>query len=490
MSFSFKSNINFLMLVRIIGWLLIIEAAFMLIPLIISLVNQQNDTFPFLISIIITGIFGAVSTSIKPQSKDMGKREAILLTASIWIVFSIFGMLPFLFYGTHTTITDGFFETMSGFTTTGATLFRTVENLPMGIIIWRCIIQWIGGMGIILFTLAVLPMLNHQGGIQLFNAEVTGITHDKLRPRVSSTAKGLWLVYIILTLILMVLLMFSDMSVFEAICHALSTVSTGGFSTSDMSLNNWDSMYIKIITSLFMFLGGVNFALLYKTFTGQFSGLLKNDAVKWYVFAILISYILITLNLIILNKVDNIQDVTINPIYQAISILSSTGITQPDIINWGPLSLCIIFIMMFVGACAGSTAGGAKIDRIIVVLKFIKNEFYKMMRPNTITTVRINGNGTPTAVLHKSLAFLFIYILVIVVGGILLTITGLPLDQSYFLSLSAISNSGLGVDIIGLNDSFDLIPNSAKWILSSIMLIGRLELFTILLLFTTDFWRK
>lgn len=490
MNTGIKSNINFLMLIRVIGWLLIIESCFMLIPLFVSLFNEQTDLFSFIISILITGVSGVVATRVKPKSREIGKRDAVLLTASVWIFFSIFGMIPFMIYGSHKTITDAFFETMSGFTTSGATLIDAAYDLPKGIILWRSLIQWIGGMGIIIFTLSILPMLNYQGGIQLFNAEVSGITSEKLRPRVSSTAKSLWLIYMALTFILIVLLVFSDMSIYEAICHSFSIMSTGGFSTTDFSLDNWNSSYIKIVSSIFMFLGGVNFALLYKIFTGKFRGILNNDALKWYLYAIIISYVLILLNIVCSKSEIDIVDVTINPLYVTISILSTAGVTQPDIINWNPSILCVVFIMLFVGACAGSTSGGAKIDRLILVLKFIKNEFYKMLHHNTVTTVRINGNGTPTAVLQKALAFLFIYILVIFIGGMLLTLTGVSFGQSFLYSLSFISNSCININMTGFDMPINLISDSAKWILSAIMLIGRLELFTVLLLFTPYFWKK
>ncbi|MBQ1185242.1 MAG: TrkH family potassium uptake protein, partial [Muribaculaceae bacterium] len=264
------SFINIPMLARVIGWLLLIETAFMSIPLATSIIDSCTDTMSFVISMVITGVSGLLMTLIRPGSREMGRREAIVLTASVWVVFSLFGMLPFLLSGVFDSFTDAFFETMSGFTTTGATLLTSSETVSKSIIMWRCVMQWIGGMGIILFTLAVLPMLNYQAGIQLFNAEVTGITHDKLRPRVSSSAKGLWLVYTLLTLLLIVLLSFSNMSFFEAVCHGLSTMSTGGFSMPDMSLHLWDTDYVRIVICIFMFVGGINFALLFKTFTGKF----------------------------------------------------------------------------------------------------------------------------------------------------------------------------------------------------------------------------
>lgn len=486
------SYINIVMLLRVIGWLLLIEAGFMLIPMVAAYIYnpKDNDGTAFLISVLVTAGAATGMVCLRPRNKDMGKREAILLVALIWVIFSLFGMLPFLICGTHMSVTDAFFETMSGFTTTGASVLASLNNVPQGLLLWRCVIQWLGGLGIILFTLAVLPMLNYSGGIQLFNAEVTGITHDKLRPRVSSTAKGLWLIYICLTALLVVLLCFSDMSFFDALCHGLSTMSTGGFSTSDMSLRAWDSYYVKIVISIFMMLGGINFSLLYKAVTGNFRDIARNDAFKWYFILIVAAYLALAFNVISQDLMKNVADVTIDPFFQAVSIISSTGLTEPDFPDWGPVAMVVLVIMMFTGACAGSTSGGAKIDRFIVLAKFLKNEFYKIMHPNAVTTVRINGNGTPAHVVQKVLAFLFLYVLIIFVGGILLILTGMSLDDSFFCTLSAISNTGLGTDTTGMGGCYADIPAAAKWILSFIMLTGRLEIYTILLLFTSSFWRK
>ncbi len=490
MTFKTKSYINIRLLLKLWGWLLLIESAFMLIPTITSFIYKEDATISFLGVTIFTALSGLLLKYIKTKSNDMGKREAILLTSSVWIVFTLFGMLPFLLVGTHDSITDAFFETMSGFTTTGASVLTSVENLPRGILIWRCIIQWIGGLGIILFTLAILPMLNNQGGIQLFNAEVTGITHDKLRPRISASAKGLWLVYIILTIILIVLLSFSEMTLFDSICHGLSTMSTGGFSTHDQSIGAWNSIYVKSVVCVFMFLGGINFSLLYKVSLGNFIDARKNDALKWYVLSILISYVLLVSSVCLNSSSTNLKDIFLDPLFQTVSIISSTGLTEPDFLNWGSVSVIILIIMMFMGACAGSTSGGAKIDRIIVLVKYLRNEFYKIMRPNAVTTVRINGRGTPTFIVQKTLAFLFLYILIIIIGGVLLSLCGLSLKDSFFCCLSAISNTGLGTESTGIANSYELIPDFGKWILSFIMLVGRLELYTILLLFTSFFWKK
>lgn len=485
-----RNYINLPMLLRVIGYLLVIEAMFMAIPLLIALIHEGESFVPFLICMGITGGSGFAMTLIKPKVRDMGKREAILLTSFTWVILSLFGMLPFIMYSTHLSVTDAFFETMSGFTTTGASVLNSLENVPKCILVWRCVIQWIGGLGIILFTLAVVPMLNYAGGMQLFNAEVTGITHDKLRPRVSYTAKGLWGVYTVLTALLIILLSFSDMNFYDALCYGLSTMSTGGFANSDMSIDTYDSLYIKIVMMVFMFLGGVNFALLYILVLGKTKKLIKNTTLKVYIGLIFVCYALLTINILIQGLAKEPEDLTIDPLFQTISLLSSTGITEPDFNDWGPLAMVVTILMMFMGACAGSTSGGAKVDRFIIVFKFLKNEFYKMMHPGTVTTVSLNGKGTPTAIVNKTLAFIFVYIIVIVAGGMALCLMGLPLKDGFFCALSAISNTGLGTDMTGVAGNYAFVPDCAKWLLSFIMLAGRLELFTVLLLFTHSFWKK
>lgn len=488
--FKRRSFINIRMLLRVIGWLLLIEALFMCIPFVLGLCFQESESLQFLLSLAITAVSGIGLMSLKPRSKDMGKREAIILTGLIWVILSLFGMLPFIFCKTHLSVTDAFFETMSGFTTTGATVLNGLSDVPKSILLWRCIVQWVGGLGIILFTLAILPMLNYQGGMQLFNAEVTGITHDKLRPRISNTARSLWLIYIGLTTLLIFLLFFSDMSIFDSVCYGLSTMSTGGFSNNDQSVVQVGGLYVKIVLTIFMFIGGINFALIYKAISGDGKSIWRNDAFKWYIVIIVICYLLLCLNVILRGLVDSADDVTIDPLFQAVSILSSTGLTEPDFTDWGPLAVIVLIIMMVMGACAGSTSGGAKVDRFVILFKFLKNEFYKMMHPNSVTTVTVNGKGTPNAIVMKTLAFLFLYVIVILICGTLLVLNGLPLKDSFFVSLSAVSNTGLGTDITGISGNFALVPGVGKWILSFAMLTGRLELYTILLLFTPSFWRK
>ena len=277
--------INFRQLMRIMGWLLMIEACFMLVPTLTSLAYGESDWLPFACTAGVTGLSGVLlAFRARPTSQHMGKRDGFLLTAMVWVVFSLFGLIPFLFCSNPLTYSDAFFEAMSGFTTTGATVLNSVSEMSHGVHLWRAMMQWIGGMGIILFTLAVIPMLNHSGGMQMFNAEVTGITHDKIRPRISQTAKSLWFIYLMLTLILVMLLWAGPMSLFESVCHAFGAVSTGGYSTDSSGIAAWhDSVYIKSVLIVFMFLGGVNFGLIFKTLQGNFAALRKNDVFNLYI---------------------------------------------------------------------------------------------------------------------------------------------------------------------------------------------------------------
>lgn len=484
--------INFPMIRSIIGLLLIIEGLFLTVPLATSLVYHETDWMCFLLTMVVTTVAGTIMTfGIRPRNPRMGKREGFLLTALIWIFFSIFGMIPFILMEKQPmSVSDAFFEAMSGFTTTGATVMDSISHLSHGIVMWRSLMQWIGGMGIILFTLAVVPMLNHSGGMQMFNAEVTGITHDKLRPRISQTAKGLWLIYIVLTLVLFILLIIGPMDTFEAICHAFSTMSTGGFSTADASIEAWDSIYIESVVTVFMFLGGTSFVLLYRAAHGDFKPIWQNDVFRAYVGIIFVCYVLFVIAIFYHGQAYSIKSVTLDPLFQIVSTITSTGYEVSDFSNWGTFTLSLVFALMFFGACAGSTSGGAKIDRLIYLLKNCRNEIVRCVYPNNIFTVRVNRRVIPHETVSKVIAFLCLYVMIIMAGGIILTALGLPLVDSFFSAFSCISNTGLGAGVTGYGGSYALVPDVGKWLLAIIMMIGRLELFTVLILFTPTFWKK
>lgn len=486
-----EAIINWKMLIRVIGWLLLIEAVFMVFPLVLTIIFNESY-MPFVVSIALTLFAGVIATTcVRPKRFDMGKREGFLLTGMVWVVFSFFGMIPFMLCRSPLNVSDAFFEAMSGFTTTGATTMLDTTVISHGIHLWRALMQWIGGMGIILFTLAVLPMLNSSGGMQMFNAEVTGITHEKLRPRVSATAKRLWLIYFLLTLTLGVLYWFGPMDWFDSLCHALSTMSTGGFSTRADSLLAWDCRYVKVVTTVFMFIGGVNFSLIYRASVGQFRAVWHNDVFKIYVWVIIALFIVFDISLFLNNNVPNtVDNLTIDPLFQIVSTLSSTGYTVANFDQWGTFLLGIVIIMMFVGACAGSTAGGAKLDRVVLLWKNTRNELYRCIYPNHILSVNVNRTTISPEIVNKVMVFLALYIGIIIVGGALLTICGASLSDAYFSAFSCVSNSGLDAAISHNGGAYAQISDSGKWVLSMLMLTGRLEIFTILIILTPRFWHK
>lgn len=486
-----KHLVNFAQLLRIIGLLMMFEAMFMVFPMLTCLYYGESDWLPFAASAAVTGGIGALlMTRIRPRTGHMGKRDGFLLTALVWIIFSMFGMLPFLTCSLPVSVSDAFFEAMSGFTTTGASVLDNVTGMSHGILLWRALMQWIGGMGIILFTLAVIPMLNHSGGMQMFNAEVTGITHDKLRPRISQTAKGLWFLYFLLTAILTLLLWIGPMDFFDSLCHAFSSISTGGYSTRDDSIGAWNSAYVKLVITIFMFLGGVNFGLMYKAMHGNLRCFWRNDVFKAYIRIILVFYIFFVIAIVGRGQVTDLSSFTLDPLFQIISTITSTGLTVNNFESWGTFVLALLFLLMFFGSCAGSTSGGAKIDRILFLLKNSGNEVYRCIHPNTMMSVRINDKVIAPDVVSKVIAFLCIYVMIIAAGGILLTAFNIPLVDAFFSSFSCVSNTGLGTGVTGYGESYAIIPSSGKWVLSLLMLTGRLEIFTVLLLFTPGFWRK
>ena len=479
------------MLLRVIGILLVIESGFMLLPTAVSAFYHEADFRIFAGTAALTLVSGLLMIfAIRPSEKEMGKREGFMLTALVWVFFSIFGMIPFILGSPGLLVSEAFFESMSGFTTTGASVLINVDTLSHGIHIWRSLMQWIGGMGIILFTLAVLPMLNSAGGMQMFNAEVTGITHDKLKPRVSQTAKRLWGIYTLLTIILFLLLYIGPMDLFDAVCHALSTMSTGGFSTRNDSIATWESNYVKIVLTIFMFIGGINFALFYKAAAGRPREAWSNEAFRTYVRMILVMYIIFATVLFINGQGKNFETLFVDPIFQIVSTITSTGYTASNFENWGTFVLMLVFIMMFFGACAGSTSGGAKIDRCLYFLKNTRNEIYRVMHPTSVLPVKVNGKVIEPEIVSKVTAFLGIYIMVITIGAVVLTLFNIPLVDSFFASFSCVSNTGLGAGITGYGGNYDIIPPAGKWVLSFLMLTGRLELFTVIVLFSPGFWKR
>lgn len=487
-----SQHINFPIVFRIIGWLLMIEAGFMLLPAVVSWnYNECMVMRSFLGSAAITFVFGALMTfGLHPHSSQMRRRDGILLTVVTWLSFSLFAMLPFLLSQTLTSVVDAFFETVSGFSTTGATVIRDVDGTAHGILFWRALMHWIGGMGIILFTLAVLPMLNHKGGIALFNAEMSGITHERLRPRVSQTAKYLWGVYLGLTVAQFILLVFGPMGWFDALCHTMSTVSTGGFSTRSAGVNFWDDRYSNVVITIFMFLGGTNIALLFAATREGPVALWLSETFRCYFAEVVIVAVIIFLCVAPKGPIENWGDRLLFSFFNTVSATTSTGFSIYSYEQSGQFVLFLLMLTMFFGSMAGSTSGAAKIDRMIVMFKNTRNELYRMLHPNAVMSVRVDGKSVPHYLVAKVIAFVVVYAMMLVSVALLLTLLGIPVFDSLFASFSALGNIGMGYGITGELGSFALIPDLGKLALSFEMMAGRLELFTVLVLFTPSFWVK
>lgn len=484
-------KINFRVILKFIGLLLCLEAAFMLIPYLVALIYDEGDAMAFLLSILITaGTGGLLFYFTRNDRNEVGKRESYLIVTSIWFFFTLFGMLPFCLMPNPLSIADAFFETVSGLTTTGASIVPDVEALPHGILFWRSFTQFIGGMGIILLTIAILPILNHQGGLILFNSEVTGISHEKLKPKIGETSKKLWSVYVSLITILTLLLCLGPMTPFDAICHAFGAMATGGFSTKQASLNHWDSAYVDYVITIFTFIAGINFALVYRAITGDVKRLFSNEETRWYTFIVVGATLVVTAGLYVTGQNSSLEETLRVSLAQVVTIITSTGYTIGDYVAWGPFFTTVFLLLMFFGACAGSTCGGAKIDRLVVLAKNTRNEFYRVIHPNAILPVRVNGKAISHEVVSKILAFILVYVMVLIAGSTILTALGLSIEEAFGSTLSCLSNIGPGAGATGPTGNYAFIPDVGKWLLSFIMLIGRLELFTVLILFTRYFWKN
>lgn len=485
----YKFNYRFVL--KTIGFLLIIESMFMMVATIVSFYSRDTSGDALLISSSITifaGIFlRLVGTDY--YEKPIGKRESFLVVAMTWVVLSAFGMLPFYLSGAIPDISNAYFETMSGFTTTGASILTNVDEMPRGLLFWRSITQWIGGIGIIVFALAILPIMGGNASV-LYDAETTGITHERFRPRVSQIAKRLWITYIFITSILVLLLWAGPMNLFDSVCHALTTMSTGGYSTKQASIAYWDSPYLEYVLSIFMFIGGINFSLIFFLFKGVPKKLLKDEEFRWYGAICAIFAVVITLGLFLTNHISNFEQAFRTSLFQVTSIITTTGFTTTSYMTWGAFYLFLICLLMLFCACAGSTSGGIKIVRIIILFKNAINEFKRQVQPNAILPVRLNGQVVPIDIVTKILAFIFLYLGILIFSFIVLSFSGMEFEESIGAAISCMGNVGPGLGENGISGHFADIPTFSKWYLCFIMLTGRLELFTVLSLFIPAFWRK
>lgn len=487
-------SFNLALITRILCFLLLFEAAFMVVPLLVAIINHETGAIrAFGISTALTLTVGVAGYRlIRPARNDMSKYDSVLLTAMVWIVFSAFGLLPYMLApSTRLDFSSAFFEAMSAFTTTGASLIESTDSLSYAVHIWRCLSQWIGGLGIIIFTLALVPMLNSSGGMQMFNAEQNRIGQEKIGARISTTSRRIWGVYLLLTLLLFGLLCLGPMSAFEAACHSFSTMSTGGFSTSSDGINSFSSLYVKIVITIFMFLGGVNFAMVYRAATGQPRTVLHNEAFLTYCKVIAGATVLFVGARLLQGSWTGWQSLTIDPLFQVVSFITSTGFILTQFDSWGPTVMAISLVLIFVGGCAGSTSGGAKIDRVVYLLKFLKNEIKRTMRPKAVLPVRISSRIIPSTQVNEVVAFLCLYVLISLIGALLLSLSGVPVGRAFVVAMAAMGNASLSLsDSSAIGCDYLALSHTAHYILAALMLIGRLEIFTIIVLFTRTFWKR
>lgn len=475
---------------NVVGFLLMLVGVMMLCCIPFSIYFEEQDTMPLLTAAGVTLFFGFFIRQFKPKTEQLAvrKREGYLIVACGWLAMVLFSALPYLFSGLFDNPVDAFFESISGMTTTGASIIEDIEAMPKGILFWRSLTQWIGGMGIIVLTVALFPLLGI-GGIELFVAEAPGPTSDKIHPRIQQTAKSLWLIYVSLTGILMFILWGAGMTFYDAINHALTTMATGGFSTHNASLAAYNIPQIQYPIIFFMFLAGVNYTVIYWSLQGKLKRVWASDEFKVYVTFIFILGLAISGSILYHTSLSFEESIRTG-FFQVISLVTTTGYVSADYTAWGPGTTMIFFGLLFVGASAGSTSGGIKLVRHWVFLKNTLLEFRRLIHPRAVLPIKMNGQVVNNKILSHILVFLLLYLALFILGTFVVSIMGLDFETATSSVATALGNVGPGLGKVGPTDNFAWLPNNVKITLSFLMLLGRLELFTILILFTPYFWKS
>ena len=497
-----RMKLNYKIIFHFLGLLLLFNGGFILIATIISLIYKDGVTLELLLSGFTILILGSIIMFYtRNHSKEMNKREGYIVVAFGWIVMSLSGSLPYMITETIPSFTDAFFETMSGYTTTGASILNDIEIVPKGVLFWRSLTHWIGGMGIIVLAIAILPLLGI-GGMQLFAAEVPGPGGDKLHPRITDTAKRLWLIYFGYTAAETILLQLAGMSFFDAINHALSTLSTGGFSTKNDSVAHWNgNPIIQYIIMTFMFLAGTNFVLSYFAFKGRVQKIIKDDEFKLYfkfiiVFTIIAALVIYFKADISHSKVDHpmvlgeLESSFRHALFQVLAIVTTTGFVTADYTMWTPFLTVFFFGLMFLGGSAGSTSGGIKVMRHMILIKNGFLEFKRALHPNAILPVRYNQKSVSGGIVFNILGFFISYMLLFIFGALVFSMFQIDFTSAIGLSASTLGNVGPALGDFGPVNNYSALPPLGKWWASFLMLLGRLELFTVLILLTPFFWRN
>lgn len=484
-----NSLINKKMIGRVLGVLLFIEAALFLVCSGVSILYNESDYIYFLYTCGVNIVVGALLMLYGHDAQNtLSRRDGYCVVTLSWVFFTVFGMLPFLWSGSIDTVTNAFFETMSGFSTTGATILDDIESLSHGMLFWRALTHWIGGLGIVFFTIAVLPIFT-SGGVQLFSAESTGVTHDRTHPKISVMAKWLWLIYLILTVAEVLLLVLGKMDLFDAICNSFATTATGGFCTKQASIAYWNSPYIEYVVGIFMILSGINFGLFLMCLRGKFNRFLKDAELHWFLGSVGLFTLIITLALVFQNHYDW-ELAFRKAFFQVATAHTTCGFVTDDFNFWPQFTWLILLIAMLCGGSTGSTSGGIKSMRLIIVFRAIRNEFKRLLHPNAVLPIRVNQQTVSTSVVSSVVLFFGFYLIIAFIGWTLLLFFGVGFAESITTVVSSMGGVGPAMGAFGPAYSWNLLPDPAKWILSFLMLLGRLELFSVLLLFYPGFWRS
>ncbi|XLS30073.1 TrkH family potassium uptake protein [Flavobacteriaceae bacterium M23B6Z8] len=494
-------KLNTRIILHIMGLLLLFNGGFMLLAALVSGIYEDGATLDISLAGIVTLFSGILLMFItKDHKKELKKREGYIIVTFGWIFMTLSGMLPYLFSKEIPDITNAFFETMSGYTTTGASILNDIESLPEGILFWRSTTHWIGGMGIIVLAIAILPLLGI-GGMQLFAAEAPGPGSDKLHPRITDTAKRLWLIYFGFTVAETVLLKVAGMSFFDAINHSMATLSTGGFSTKNASLAYWNgNPMIQYIVILFMFIAGTNFILSYFAFKGRFQKVIKDEEFKFYGSFILFFSVLTAAIIFFQSNVPvsdyhpqvwgELESAFRHAIFQVIAVVTTTGFVSADYTGWAPFLTVFFFGLMFLGGSAGSTSGGVKVVRHLLMIKNGLLEFKRALHPSAVIPVRYNRKSVTSDIVFNILGFFILYMLLFIIGALVLGFMGMDFETAIGTAASSLGNVGPALGDLGPLSNYDGLPSAGKWWCSFLMLLGRLELFTVLIILTPYFWKK
>lgn len=495
-------RLNHKIIIHFFGLLLLFNGGFMLISALISFIYNDGVTLNLVLSGISVLVLGAIfMLSSLNHRKEMNRREGYVVVAFGWVIMALSGAVPYLFAGSIPNFTNAFFETMSGYTTTGASILNDIEAMPEGILFWRSLTHWIGGMGIIVLAVAILPLLGI-GGMELFAAEAPGPSADKLHPRITDTAKRLWLIYFGYTAAETILLQVAGMSFFDAINHALCTLSTGGFSTKNASVAYWNGQpIIQYIIIVFMFLAGTNFVLSYFAFKGKVQKIINDEEFKLYfkfiaVFTLIAAFIIYFKADVSASSISHpmvwgeAESAFRHALFQVLSVITTTGFVTADYTLWAPFLVVLFFGLMFLGGSAGSTSGGVKVVRHLILIKNGFLEFKRTLHPNAIVPVRYNNKAISGDIVFNILGFFILYMLSFIIGSLGFSIMGINFESAIGLAASSLGNVGPALGDFGPVNNYSNLPSIGKWWCSFLMLIGRLELFTVLILLTPFFWRN